>query len=48
MQIRSGCEKMNARQAHADLVAMIGEGAFRDRDRLYLKFADTFERRFIG
>jgi len=31
-----------------DLVAVIGEEALTDRDKLYLKFADTFERRFIG
>nr|MDO8099999.1 V-type ATP synthase subunit B [Candidatus Njordarchaeota archaeon] len=31
-----------------DLVAVIGEEALTDRDKLYLKFADTFERRFIA
>jgi V/A-type H+-transporting ATPase subunit B len=30
-----------------DLVAVIGEEALTDRDKLYLKFADVFERRFI-
>jgi V/A-type H+-transporting ATPase subunit B len=31
-----------------DLVAVIGEEALTDRDKLYLKFADTFERKFIA
>jgi len=31
-----------------DLVAVIGEEALTDRDKLYLKFADVFERRFIN
>jgi V/A-type H+-transporting ATPase subunit B len=31
-----------------DLVAVIGEEALTDRDKLYLKFADDFERRFIN
>ena len=31
-----------------DLVAVIGEEALSDRDKLYLKFADTFERKFIA
>ncbi|WXG45714.1 MAG: V-type ATP synthase subunit B [Candidatus Atabeyarchaeum deiterrae] len=30
-----------------DLVAVIGEEALSDRDKAYLKFADTFERKFI-
>jgi V/A-type H+-transporting ATPase subunit B len=30
------------------LVAIIGEEALTDRDRLYLKFAEDFEREFIG
>jgi V/A-type H+-transporting ATPase subunit B len=30
------------------LVAIIGEEALTDRDRLYLKFAEEFEREFIG
>jgi V/A-type H+-transporting ATPase subunit B len=30
------------------LVAIIGEEALTDLDRLYLKFADEFERNFIG
>ncbi len=31
-----------------DLVAVVGEEALTDRDRLYLKFADEFERKFIN
>ena len=31
-----------------DLVAVIGEEALTDRDKLYLKFADSFERKFIA
>ncbi|MGQ0551542.1 MAG: V-type ATP synthase subunit B [Armatimonadota bacterium] len=30
------------------LVAIIGEEALTDRDRLYLKFADEFEKQFLG
>jgi Archaeal/vacuolar-type H+-ATPase subunit B len=30
------------------LVAIIGEEALTERDRLYLKFAEEFEREFIG
>ncbi|MDR7483207.1 MAG: V-type ATP synthase subunit B [Armatimonadota bacterium] len=30
------------------LVAIIGEEALTDRDRLYLKFAEVFEREFLG
>ncbi|MDR7554365.1 MAG: V-type ATP synthase subunit B [Armatimonadota bacterium] len=30
------------------LVAIIGEEALTDRDRLYLKFAEAFEREFLG
>ena len=30
------------------LVAIIGEEALTDRDRLYLKFAEEFEKRFLG
>ncbi len=30
------------------LVAIIGEEALTDRDRLYLKFADAFEKEFLG
>jgi V/A-type H+-transporting ATPase subunit B len=30
------------------LVAIIGEEALTDRDRLYLKFSDAFERQFLG
>jgi V/A-type H+-transporting ATPase subunit B len=30
------------------LVAIIGEEALTDRDRLYLKFAEEFERQFLG
>ncbi len=31
-----------------DLVAVIGEEALSSRDKLYLKFADVFERRFVN
>ncbi len=31
-----------------DLVAVVGEEALTDRDKLYLKFADEFERKFIA
>jgi V/A-type H+-transporting ATPase subunit B len=31
-----------------ELVAVIGEEALTDRDKLYLKSTDLFERRFIG
>lgn len=31
-----------------DLVAVVGEEALSSRDKLYLKFADIFERRFIN
>ncbi len=31
-----------------DLVAVVGEEALSSRDKLYLKFADVFERRFIN
>ena len=31
-----------------DLVAVVGEEALSARDKIYLKFADDFERRFIG
>jgi len=31
-----------------DLVAVVGEEALTDRDKLYLKFADDFEKQFIG
>ena len=31
-----------------DLVAVVGEGALSDRDRLYLKFIEDFESRFIS
>ncbi|RLE88772.1 MAG: V-type ATP synthase subunit B, partial [Thermoprotei archaeon] len=31
-----------------DLVAVIGEAALTDLDRLYLKFADRFEREFVN
>jgi len=30
-----------------DLVAVVGEEALSTRDKIYLKFADTFERRFV-
>ena len=30
-----------------DLVAVVGEEALSSRDKMYLKFADTFERRFV-
>jgi len=35
-------------RAYRDLVAVIGEEALSSRDKLYLKFADVFERRFIN
>ncbi len=31
-----------------DLVVVVGEEALSDRDRLYLKFADEFEKRFVN
>ena len=31
-----------------DLVAVVGEEALSSRDKLYLKFADIFERRFVN
>lgn len=31
-----------------DLVAVVGESALSERDRMYLRFADSFESRFIG
>jgi len=31
-----------------DLVAVVGEEALSSRDKLYLKFADVFERRFVN
>jgi V/A-type H+-transporting ATPase subunit B len=35
-------------RAFRDLVAVIGEEALSSRDKLYLNFADAFERRFIS
>jgi V/A-type H+-transporting ATPase subunit B len=35
-------------RAFRDLVAVVGEEALSSRDKIYLKFADDFERRFIG
>jgi len=35
-------------RAFRDLVAVVGEEALSSRDKLYLKFADEFERRFIS
>jgi V/A-type H+-transporting ATPase subunit B len=35
-------------RAFRDLVAVIGEEALSHRDKLYLKFADVFERKFIN
>lgn len=35
-------------RAFRDLVAVVGEEALSARDKLYLKFADEFERRFIS
>ena len=35
-------------RAFRDLVAVIGEEALSSRDKLYLNFADAFERRFIN
>jgi len=35
-------------RAFRDLVAVIGEEALSTRDKLYLNFADAFERRFIN
>jgi V/A-type H+-transporting ATPase subunit B len=35
-------------RAYRDLVAVVGEEALSSRDKLYLKFADEFERRFIS
>lgn len=35
-------------RAFRDLVAVIGEEALSSRDKLYLKFADVFERRFVN
>ncbi|MEM3004824.1 MAG: V-type ATP synthase subunit B, partial [Candidatus Bathyarchaeia archaeon] len=31
-----------------DLVAVIGEEALSSRDKMYLRFADVFERRFVA
>ena len=31
-----------------DLVAVVGEGALSDRDRVYLKFIEEFEARFLN
>lgn len=35
-------------RAFRDLVAVVGEEALSARDKLYLKFADQFEKRFIS
>jgi V/A-type H+-transporting ATPase subunit B len=35
-------------RAFRDLVAVVGEEALSARDKIYLKFADDFERHFIG
>ena len=35
-------------RAFRDLVAVVGEEALSSRDKIYLKFADDFERQFIG
>ncbi|MEM3507102.1 MAG: V-type ATP synthase subunit B [Candidatus Bathyarchaeia archaeon] len=35
-------------RAFRDLIAVIGEEALSSRDKLYLKFADLFERKFIN
>jgi V/A-type H+-transporting ATPase subunit B len=35
-------------RAFRDLVAVVGEEALSSRDKLYLKFADMFERRFVN
>lgn len=35
-------------RAFRDLVAVVGEEALSARDKIYLKFSDDFERRFIG
>ena len=35
-------------RAFRDLVAVVGEEALSARDKIYLQFADDFERRFIG
>jgi len=35
-------------RAFRDLVAVVGEEALSTRDKLYLNFADTFERRFVN
>ena len=35
-------------RAFRDLVAVVGEEALSTRDKLYLNFADSFERRFVN
>ncbi len=35
-------------RAKTTLVAIIGEEALTDRDRLYLRFSDEFEKRFLN